>query len=71
MHAHRLAHPASLTGVDLPASDPLTLAVGGTRRQASRTTGAYVAETAWNIPPAAGGPRSTGGGFSRLFARPA
>jgi subtilase family serine protease len=60
-------------GVDLPASDPLTLAVGGTSLQASRTSGAYIGETAWNIPPPAAGPSSkaSGGGFSRLFPRPA
>jgi subtilase family serine protease len=58
-------------GVDLPASDQLTLAVGGTSLQASQTTGAYIGETAWNIPPPAGGPKASGGGFSRLFPRPA
>jgi len=56
--------------VDLPASDPLALAVGGTSLQASQATGAYLGETAWNTPPAAGGPRG-GGGFSALFPRPA
>jgi subtilase family serine protease len=61
----------SVKGVDLPASDPLTLAVGGTSLQASRTTGAYMGETAWNTPPSAGGPAAGGGGFSRLFPRPA
>ena len=58
-------------GVDFPASDPFVLAVGGTSLQASRTTGAYIGETAWNVPPAAGGPAASGGGFSRLFSRPA
>ena len=58
---------ASVKGVDLPASDPLTLAVGGTSLQASRTTGAYMGETAWNAPSSGAG----GGGFSRLFSRPA
>jgi subtilase family serine protease len=62
---------APVKGVDLPASDPLALAAGGTSLQASRTTGAYIGETAWNIPPSAGGPRAGGGGFSRLFPRPA
>jgi len=57
----------SVEGVDLPASDPLTLAVGGTSLQASRTTGAYLGETAWNAPSSGAG----GGGFSRLFPRPA
>ena len=59
----------SVKGVDLPASDPLTLAVGGTSLEASRTTGAYMGETAWNVPSSAGG--AGGGGFSRLFPRPA
>jgi subtilase family serine protease len=58
---------APVKGVDLPASDPLTLAVGGTNLQASRTTGAYVGETAWNGSHSGAG----GGGFSRLFSRPA
>jgi subtilase family serine protease len=62
---------AAVKGVDLPASEPLTLAVGGTSLQASRTTGAYIGETAWNSPPSAGGPAAGGGGFSRLFPRPA
>jgi subtilase family serine protease len=62
---------ASVKGVDLPASDPLALAVGGTSLQASRATGAYIGETAWNLPASAGGPRAGGGGFSRLFLRPA
>jgi subtilase family serine protease len=59
----------SVKGVDLPASDPLTLAVGGTSLEARRTTGAYMGETAWNVPSSAGG--AGGGGFSRLFPRPA
>jgi subtilase family serine protease len=54
---------------DLPAADPLVLAVGGTSLQASQATGAYVSETGWNLASA---PRNTsGGGFSRLFTRPA
>ncbi len=62
---------AAVKGVDLPASDPLALAVGGTSLQASPVTGAYIDESAWNIPASAGGPRAGGGGFSRLFPRPA
>ena len=58
---------ASDKGVDLPASNPLTLAVGGTSLQASQTTGAYLGESAWNTPSSGAG----GGGFSRLFSRPA
>ena len=61
---------AAVKGVDLPASDPLVLAVGGTSLQANRKTGAYIGETAWNIPPSAGGPKAGGSGFSRLFPRP-
>lgn len=57
-------------GADFPASDPLALAVGATSLQASWTSGAYLGETAWNIPSAAGGPVASGGGFSRLFPRP-
>jgi subtilase family serine protease len=62
---------SGVKGVDLPASDPLTLAVGGTSLQASRATGAYIGEAAWNTPPSAGEPAAGGGGFSRLFPRPA
>jgi subtilase family serine protease len=62
---------SEVKGVDLPASDPLALAVGGTSLRVSRATGAYLGETAWNIPPPAEGPRAGGGGFSRLFSRPA
>jgi subtilase family serine protease len=62
---------AAVKGVDLPASEPLTLAVGGTSLHASQATGAYLGETAWNTPPPAGGPAAGGGGFSRLFPRPA
>jgi subtilase family serine protease len=63
---------APAKGVDWPASDPLTLAVGGTSLQASQATGAYIGETAWNTPDAAPGPTSSagGGGFSGLFPRP-
>lgn len=57
-------------GVDYPASDPLALAVGGTRLTASHATGAYLGETAWNLPiPSAPAWASTGG-FSSLFPRP-
>jgi subtilase family serine protease len=63
---------APVKGVDWPASDPLALAAGGTSLRASRSTGAYLGETAWNIPPAGGSsPAASGGGFSRLFPRPA
>jgi subtilase family serine protease len=72
--------PAPQKGVNLPASSPLVLAVGGTNLQASRTTGAYQDETAWNdpIPPAeerqlpadAEPATASNGGFSSLFPRP-
>jgi subtilase family serine protease len=48
--------------VSLPASDSLVLGVGGTTLTANRKTGAYIDETAWT---------DSGGGFSRLCARPA
>ena len=60
-------------GVDLPAADPLVLAVGGTSLVANRATGTRVSETAWNAPPdSLGAPQSlaSGGGFSQKFARP-
>jgi subtilase family serine protease len=60
--------------VNLPTSDPLVLAVGGTSLTANPVTGAYVSETAWNTLlglPAAGDSAASGGGFSHLFARPA
>ena len=60
---------APVKGVNWPASDPLALAVGGTSLQASRTTGAYIGETAWNTRGSS--PEASGGGFSRLFPRPA
>ena len=62
---------AQVKGVNLPASDPLALAVGGTSLQAKQRTGAYKGETAWNIPAAGGSsPEASGGGFSALFPRP-
>jgi subtilase family serine protease len=59
--------------VNLPASDPLVLGAGGTSLTANPVTGAYSSETAWNDPPGQGDDQSSGsgGGFSRLFARPA
>jgi subtilase family serine protease len=51
--------------IGLPSSDPLVLAVGGTRLVAASPSGRYRDETVWNTPPLA-----SGGGFSRLFARP-
>jgi subtilase family serine protease len=51
--------------VSLPASDPLVLAAGGTSLNADFRNGAYDGEMAWNELTDA-----SGGGFSRLFARP-
>jgi kumamolisin len=63
---------AQIKRVNLPASDPLALAVGVTSLQASQPTGAYKGEIAWNIPAVAGSsPEASGGGFSGLFPRPA
>ncbi len=60
-------------GVEMPSSDPLVLAVGGTSMTANPASGAYISETAWNTPPSPKGDQSSasGGGFSHLFARPA
>ena len=55
--------------VSLPASDPWVLAAGGSTLTANPVTGAYISETAWNVP--SGPPDGSGGGFSRLFPRPA
>ena len=61
--------------VILPSSDPLILAVGGTSLTANPQTGAYISETAWNtlpgLPSSGGNTDGSGGGFSRLFPRPA
>ncbi len=58
---------------NLPASDPLVLAAGGTTLTASPKTGAYLGESVWGLP--FGDPDShfqaSGGGISDLFARPA
>jgi subtilase family serine protease len=58
-------------GIILPTSDPLVLAAGGTSLTANPVTGAYLSETAWNTSEQDGEPSASGGGFSRLFARPA
>ncbi len=69
---------APVKGVNLPASDPLVLGVGGTQLDASHTSGVYLGETAWNdpipapVPPGIGLlPVASNGGFSTLFPRPA
>jgi subtilase family serine protease len=58
--------------VNLPASDPLVLAAGGTTLTASHTTGQYRQEMAWGLPFGSPGSQfqASGGGLSRLFARP-
>jgi subtilase family serine protease len=50
----------------LPAGDPLVTGVGATSLTASQPDGVYQSETAWN--DAFG---SSGGGYSKMFARPA
>lgn len=58
--------------VNLPASDPLVLAAGGTTLTASHTTGRYIGETGWGLPYGMAGTQfqASGGGFSHQFARP-
>jgi subtilase family serine protease len=78
--------PVPVRAVNLPASDPLVLAAGGTILQANHATGAYMSETAWNHPAprlpagaptpppaalAAELPTASNGGFSSLFLKPA
>jgi subtilase family serine protease len=57
--------------VNLPASDPLVLGVGGTSLTAGHT-GAWQGEAAWGLPYGdPGSPfQASGGGFSHLFPRP-
>jgi subtilase family serine protease len=57
---------------NLPASDPLVLGVGGTTLTASHKTGAYINESAWGPPFGDPGThfQASGGGLSRVFARP-
>jgi subtilase family serine protease len=70
------APAAPAKGVLLVAADPLVLSAGGTSLTASQASGAWISETAWGL--ASGNPgnqggsfQASGGGFSRLFARPA
>ena len=60
-------------GVTLLSSDPYVLGAGGTTLTASRTTGAWVSETAWGLPYGDPGSlfQASSGGFSRFFGRPA
>ncbi|MGD0245482.1 MAG: S53 family peptidase [Streptosporangiaceae bacterium] len=78
--------PLPVRAVNLPASDPLVLAAGGTTLEANHATGAYASETAWSkpaprlpagapTPPSSAQaeelPTASNGGFSSLFPRPA
>jgi subtilase family serine protease len=58
--------------VNLPASDPLVLAAGGTTLTASHKTGAYIGESAWGLPFGSPGTQfqASGGGLGRVFSRP-
>lgn len=58
--------------VNLPASDPLVLAAGGTTLIASHTTGSYMSETAWGLPLGDPGShfQASGGGLGHVFLRP-
>jgi subtilase family serine protease len=51
--------------VNMPASDPLVVAVGGTTLDAASPVGSYLGEMAWNTDIEA-----SGGGYSSLFPRP-
>jgi subtilase family serine protease len=57
---------------NLPASDPLVLAAGGTSLTASHSTGEYAGEIGWGLPFGDPGSafQASGGGFSRAFAHP-
>ncbi len=52
---------------DYPASSPYALACGGTRLEASTSTGAISSETVWNDGSSGG---ATGGGVSTLYPVP-
>jgi subtilase family serine protease len=60
-------------GVTLISSDPYVLGAGGTTLTASRSTGAWISETAWGLPYGDPGSlfQASSGGFSRFFARAA
>jgi subtilase family serine protease len=55
-----------IKAASIPASDPLVTGVGGTSLTAVQPTGVYKSETAWNNQYG-----SSGGGYSKLFKRPA
>ena len=58
------SHGGASVQVNLPASDPLVLGVGGTLLDTT-PAGAYLGEMAWNDNTEA-----SGGGYSSLFPRP-
>jgi subtilase family serine protease len=60
------SHEGPPVQVNMPASDPLVLAVGGTILDAASPAGTYLGEMAWNDNTEA-----SGGGYSSLFPRPA
>jgi subtilase family serine protease len=68
--------PSATKGVELPAADPLVTAVGGTLLLADPRSGRYVAERGWSHSSRSLGTgeqvqaRASGGGFSRIYARP-
>jgi len=60
------SHEGPPVQVNMPASDPLVLGVGGTILDAT-PDGAYLGEMAWNDTTEA---EASGGGYSSLFPRP-
>lgn len=58
--------------VNLPAADPLVLAVGGTTLTVNPQTGAYLSESTWGQSDGDPGTKfqGSGGGFSRIVPRP-
>jgi subtilase family serine protease len=58
------SHGGASVQVNLPASDPLVLGVGGTLLDTT-PGGAYLGEMAWNDNT-----KGSGGGYSSLFSRP-
>ncbi len=67
----------AIEAASTPASDPFVTGVGGTTLTADPATGAYQSETAWTEPFGCNPPavaatdvNCSGGGFSKVFARP-
>jgi subtilase family serine protease len=63
---------APVKEANLPASDPLVLAAGGTTLTADHQSGAYIRESAWGLPYGDPGSQfqASGGGLSRVFKQP-